>query len=153
MFRLENDHNFKSCQKLLTTLRFILFRYELQLRFRHHLHCITFTCHKDSWTSNRPKVSTFLEKHQIIKSLYFECFLCVSNSPLLSQKKINIKKFVYYENQGPFYQTSNVWWNTCPILKVFHSNQNSKLKYPMGQFNFFKSILIIKYNLPWLTCH
>ncbi len=103
MFHLENDHNFKSCQKMSTTLRFILLYYKLQLRFRHHLHCITFTCHKDSWKSNRPKISIFLEKHKTIESVYFECFLFVSNSPLLLQKKkITIKKFVYYENQEPF---------------------------------------------------
>jgi hypothetical protein len=44
-FILKNHHNFKSCQNMLIILRFIFLYHKLQFCFKHHLHCITFTCH------------------------------------------------------------------------------------------------------------
>jgi hypothetical protein len=120
---------------MLTTLRFNLLYYKLKLCFKHHLDCITFTCHKILMTSNRLKFSIFLKKHQVIECLYFECFWRIFNSPLLS-KNIDIKKFVYYDNQRPLCKTSNVWWNICSTLKVLCSNQSSKSKAPMVESKF-----------------
>jgi hypothetical protein len=43
-------------------------------------------------------------------------------------------KSLYYENQRPFCETNNVWWNISSTLKVLCSNQNSKSKDLMVQF-------------------
>jgi hypothetical protein len=56
---------------------------------------------KVSWTSNRPKILIF-EKNQGVDSLYFESFLCVSNNPLLLQKKSTSKGLYIKKIKGPF---------------------------------------------------
>jgi hypothetical protein len=51
-------------------------------------------------------------------------------------KKVQHERVVYYENQGPLCETSNVWWRICLSLEVLWSNQNSKSKDPIVQFIF-----------------
>jgi hypothetical protein len=85
---------------MLTTLQFILLHYILQLFLKHHLHCMTFTCHKGLMNIKLAQNKFFLKTYQIIDSLNFESsiYVCLI-IPYYYKRKFNIKEFVYYENQ------------------------------------------------------
>ncbi len=122
---------------MLITLRFLLLYHKLQLCFKHHLHCITFTCHKRIHEHQlNPKFQFFWK---IIK-LYIPYILSafyVYNSPLLLQKKSTSMSLYIMKIKGPFVKLVNVWQNILSTLKVLCWNQNSKSKDPMVQFRFF----------------
>jgi hypothetical protein len=89
-FVLKNCHNFKSYQNMLifSSLSSYIISYSFSLNkyIASHLYII-----KDSWTL---KKTLNFDKHKIFKIWKFECFLDVSNSTLLLQKKLRIKKIV-----------------------------------------------------------
>jgi hypothetical protein len=122
---------------MLTNFRFIPLYYKLQLYFKHHLHCIIFTLHKGFmniiWTQN---FNFSWKTSEIYKFLIFWVFFMCIIVPY-HYIKINIKSFVYYENEMPHCKTNNVPQNTYSTLKVLCLNQNSKSKDPMVQFWFF----------------
>jgi hypothetical protein len=104
---LKNDHNFKSCQNMLTTLRLIFLYYNLQLCFRHLSHWITFTCHKTLMNQIDLKFQ-FLGKNiklwiPYILSVFFVCLII----PYYYKKNQHQRVFIF-ENQAPLYEISNV---------------------------------------------
>ncbi len=71
MFDLENLSEFQIISKHVNIFKFNFLYYKLQLFFKQHIHCITFTCHKGFM--NFLKTLKF-DKHKFEKSENLNAF-------------------------------------------------------------------------------
>jgi len=93
-FVLKNWHNFKSYQNMLTFSILIFLYYNLQIFFKQHIHCITFTCCKRLMNILKTLnlINTKLKKYENL--IVFQSFLVL---PYYYKKHWGWNK-LYYEN-------------------------------------------------------